>query len=404
MDLSLVQLDHQQQEFAAQVREFFAVHATAHVLEHERLTGDGYNQQIHLALGQRGWIMPHYPPERGGAGLDAVRQRILDLEMTRSRVPRSTLGTTRLIASALEKYARPSIRDEVLRGVAAGTIRLCLGYTEPDGGSDIAAAKVRAVRDGDEWVINGSKIFTTGAHHCQYTFLITRTDPDLPKHKGLTMFLLPLDSPGVEIQAIRAFSGERTNIVYYDDVRVRDTYRLGEVNDGWAVVHGPLDAEHGIGMDPVAAKLSDQAMGQNWPVELSWALDTAVEWALTPRADGTRPADDPHVRYRLGKAAIDVEAALVTLGPMGRVKNSEALVHGAADLLDLVGPEALITEGTPGAAGGGRIDYAHRYAQGTATYTGTVEVFRTIIARHFLGLPQPSYPGSKVFLRVGMRR
>jgi alkylation response protein AidB-like acyl-CoA dehydrogenase len=84
---------------------------------------------------------------------------------------------------------------------------------------------------------------------------------------------------------------------------------------------------------------------------------------------------------------------------MGRVKNSEALVHGAADLLDLVGPEALITEGTPEAIGGGNIDYAHRYAQGTATYTGTVEVFRTIIARHFLGLPQPSYPGSKVFLK-----
>jgi alkylation response protein AidB-like acyl-CoA dehydrogenase len=120
---------------------------------------------------------------------------------------------------------------------------------------------------------------------------------------------------------------------------------------------------------------------------------------VTPRPDGTRPADDPYVRYRLGQIEIDLQAALVTPGPMGRVKNSEALVHGAAALMDLVGPDALVSEGTPDAIGGGQIEYAHRYAQGTATYGGTVEVFRGIIAQHVLGLPRPSYPGSKVFLQ-----
>jgi alkylation response protein AidB-like acyl-CoA dehydrogenase len=399
VDLSLVQLDDSQQEFAAQVREFFAQHVTADVLEHERRTGDGFNEQLHLALGKRGWIMPEWPAERGGAGLDPVRLRILELESRRSRTPDITMSTTRLVTVAVEKYADPSIRDEILRGVAAGTVRFCLGYTEPDGGSDIAAAKVRAVRDGDEWVINGSKIFTTGAHNCQYTFLITRTDPDLPKHRGLTMFLLPLDLPGVDIQPIRTFGDERTNVVYFGDVRVADTYRLGGVNAGWSVLRGPLDAEHGLHGDDTARKLAPMAAGQQYLEQLTRAVDVAVQWALTPRADGTRPADDPYVRYRLGQVEMEAQAALVTPGPMGRIKNAEALVHGAAALLDLVGPEALISEGTAEAVGGGQIDYAHRFAQGTPTYGGTVEVFRGIIAQHVLGLPRPSYPGSKAFLQ-----
>ena len=108
-------------------------------------------------------------------------------------------------------------------------------------------------------MINGSKIFTTGAQNCQYTFLITRTDPDLPKHKGLTMFLVPLDTPGVEIQGIRTFGVERTNIVYYSDVRISDKYRLGGVNDGWSVLHGPLDEEHSIGGE--ADKFADLSVG-----------------------------------------------------------------------------------------------------------------------------------------------
>jgi alkylation response protein AidB-like acyl-CoA dehydrogenase len=399
MDLSVVELGSEQRAFAELARSFFAEHVTPEVLEHERRTGDGFNEQVHLALGKQGWIMPAWPPPRGGAGLDPVRLRILELEMSRARMPGVTLSTTRLVVSAVEKHAHESVREDLLRGVADGTVRFCLGYTEPDGGSDIAAAKVRAVRDGDEWVINGSKIFTTGAHNCQYTFLITRTDPELPKHKGLTMFLVPISSPGVEIQPIRTYGGERTNVVYFGDVRVPDIYRLGGVNDGWSVLRGPLDAEHGMRGDDTARKLADVSMGRSFAVELARALEAAVAWAVTPRPDGTRPADDPYVRYRLGQIEIDLQAALVTPGPMGRVKSSDALVHGAAALMDLVGPDAVISEGTEGAVGGGLIDFAHRFAQGTATYGGTVEVFRGMIAQHVLGLPRASYPGAKVLVR-----
>jgi alkylation response protein AidB-like acyl-CoA dehydrogenase len=245
-------------------------------------------------------------------------------------------------------------------------------------------------------VINGSKIFTTGAQNCQYTFLITRTDPDLPKHRGLTMFLVPLDTPGIEIQPIRTFGNERTNVVYFGDVRISDRYRLGAVNDGWTVLRGPLDAEHSFGPDDPAQQLADASIGTTFVHALEWALDAAVTWASRVRADGSRPMDDALVRYRLGTVAVQIEAALSTPGPMGRVKGSEALVGCAADLMDLVGPESVISEGSPDAVAGGSIDYAHRYAQGTATYGGTVEVFRAIIAQHVLGLPRPNYPGAKV--------
>jgi alkylation response protein AidB-like acyl-CoA dehydrogenase len=399
MDLSVVELDSDQRAFAAKVRDFFAEHITPEVLEHERVTGDGFNEQVHLALGQQGWIMPDWPAADGGAGLDPVRLRILQLEMSRTRMPSVTLSTTRLVVAAVARYADPSIRPGLLAGVAAGTVRFCLGYTEPDGGSDIAAAKVRAVRDGDEWVINGSKIFTTGAHNCQYVFLITRTDPDLPKHKGLTMFLAPVAVPGVEIQAIRTYGGERTNVVYFGDVRVSDTYRLGGVNDGWSVLRGPLDAEHGVHGDDVARKLTDVGQGGSYALELARALEVAAEWAATPGPDGTRPADDPYVRYRLGQVAIDLEAARVTPGLAGRVKCSEALISGAAALIDLLGPVGVLAEGDPGAPGGGQVDFAHRFAQGTATYGGTVEVYRAMIAQHVLGLPRPSYPGAKVLVQ-----
>ena len=127
----------------------------------------------------------------------------------------------------------------------AGRLRLCLGYTEPDGGSDVATCKTRAVRDGEGWIINGSKMFTSNAHNAQYVFLITNTDPDAPKHQSLTMFLVPMDSPGVEVQPIRTVDGDRTNITYYSDVRIDDRYRVGEVNGGWAVLREALNAEHG---------------------------------------------------------------------------------------------------------------------------------------------------------------
>jgi alkylation response protein AidB-like acyl-CoA dehydrogenase len=294
----------------------------------------------------------------------------------------------------VDRYASPELAADVIPRVVTGDARFCLGYTEPDGGSDIAAAKTRAVRDGNEWVINGQKIFTTGAQNCQYTFLITRTDPDAPKHKGLTMFLVPLDTPGVEIGPIHTVGGERTNVVYYADVRISDRYRLGSVNGGWGVLRGPLDEEHFGGGHTDG--LDDLSIGASWARLQGEAVRAAFGWANTAsRPDGSRPIDDPLIRARLGGLALEVEAALATPGPMGRICVAETIIRGAAELMDLVGPEALLPHGADGCVAGGVIDYAHRFAQGTAIYGGTNEVFRNIVAQHVLGLPRPIYPGSR---------
>ena len=226
--------------------------------------------------------MPRWRREDGGAELDDVCVAILEDELDRRDELAGTdrlgvLSTTRLVWPAIEAFAEPGLRAELTPRVARGTARLTLGYSEPDGGSDIAGAKTRAVRDGDEWVINGQKIFTTNAQHSQYTFLITRTDPDLPKHQGLTMFLCPLDTPGIEIQALPTIGDERTNIVYYSDVRISDRYRVGEVNSGWAVLHGPLDAEHYIGGE--ASKLQDISGGAGHLRWLRRGVQAAARWA-----------------------------------------------------------------------------------------------------------------------------
>jgi alkylation response protein AidB-like acyl-CoA dehydrogenase len=398
MDFNLVELTPEQEAFRAEVQAYLAEIVTEDVLQEEREGGDGVNIGVHLALGAKGWLTPSWPVEEGGAGLDKVSQRILDDEINRSDLPRISIGVTSLVWGAVEKHGDRELVAELKPKIADGTVRCCLGYTEPDGGSDIAAAKVKAVKDGDEWVLNGSKIFTTCAHRSQYTFLITRTDPDLPKHKGITMFLVPLDSPGVEIQGIKTFSGERTNIVYYGDVHISDRYRIGGVNDGWSVLHGPLDEEHSIGGE--SDGLDDMSVGQSFLHVLEPALDAALDWAVnTERADGSRPIEDPSVLARLGEVALGLEVGTCTPGPMGRVKGSLALVTGSAQLLDLVGSASLLHHGAEGAVGEGAIDFAHRFAQGSATYGGTIEVFRTIIAQHVLGLPKLSYPGARTFLQ-----
>jgi len=171
------------------------------------------------------------------------------------------------------------------------------------------------------------------------------------------------------------------------------------MNDGWTVLRGPLDEEHNFGQKGSAVQIGGTSLGATYVYPLERALDSALTWVCTTtRRDGSRPVDDRSVLYRLGQVAIDMQAGQVTPGPMGRVKASDALVHGAAELMDLVGPAALLSESGPGAEAAGAIEFAHRFAQGTATYGGTVEIFRQMIAQHVLGLPRPAYPGSKVLV------
>ena len=244
MDFTEVELSADDAAFQRELRTFLSELVTDEVRLHDRQTGDNFHEGVHLALGARGYLQAEFNSGTD-SGFSRVRRRIWDLERRRAHVPWVTWGTTVMVARAVAAFGKPELVDEVLPRVFDGTARMCLGYTEPEGGSDVATCKTRAVQDGDHWVINGSKMFTTGAHNCQYVFLLTNSDPDAPKHKSLSMFLVPLDLPGIEIQGIRTVDGDRTNIVYYTDVRVPEKYLLGEANGGWTVLRGPLDAEHG---------------------------------------------------------------------------------------------------------------------------------------------------------------
>jgi alkylation response protein AidB-like acyl-CoA dehydrogenase len=390
MNFSALELDDEVLAFWKDARSFFEEHVTDEVLDDERRSGGGFNEALHLAMGERGWVAPTWPISDGGADLDPLRARILALELERSGAPTILASTTLLPPVAIAAFASDELKHEVLPEVAAGRVRISLGYTEPDCGSDLAAVRTRAVRDGDEWVVNGQKMFTTGSQFCQYCFCLTRTDPELPKHKGLTVFLIPLDLPGVDIRPIGTIGGERTNFVHFDDVRVHDRYRLGEVNDGWAVVSAPLAAEHALG----GAEGEEPSGGSAYAVTLARLIDHVVDWARAEHGPDGRPLiEDPRVQDRLARAALDLEVADVTPGPMGRVITSDVLIRDAADLLEIVGPLGLVPHGEPDAVIDGYPEYAYRFAPGTAIYGGSTDIHRNMIAQLFLGLPRSTPKG-----------
>jgi 3-oxocholest-4-en-26-oyl-CoA dehydrogenase alpha subunit len=395
MDFSRVELSKADQSFLEEARAFLKEHVTEEVLRRDRETGDNFDEGVHLALGAAGYLEGEWKPASDG-GFSRVRRRIWELEKRRAHVPWVTWGTSAMIARSVEKYGSQELLDEVMPGFFSGHVRMCLGYTEPEGGSDVATCKTRAVRDGDSWVINGSKMFTTGAHNCQYVYLITNTDPSAPKHKSLTMFLVPLDTPGIEIQGIRTVDGDRTNIVYYTDVRVDDKYRLGDVNGGWAVVREPLNVEHGA----VAAApdgLQDVSIMMHQAGFMATAADKVARKVTEEDPAGNRLIDDESVSYRLGRSIARMEAALSAPSIFGRVALAQTMRDISPDLMDILGAASTLPLGTDGATDDGS-EYVFRFAPLVGIYGGTLEVFRNMIAQHVLGLGKPNYspPVSKV--------
>jgi 3-oxocholest-4-en-26-oyl-CoA dehydrogenase alpha subunit len=389
MDFASVELSTEDKEFRDRLRAFLAVHVTDEVRRRDRETGENFDEGVHLALGAEGYLAADWKDESEG-GFSALRRRIWDLEIGRAHTPWFHWGTTAMVARTVQQFGFAEVADEVLPGVLSGHIRLCLGYTEPEGGSDVATCKTRAVRDGGGWVINGSKMFTSNAHNAKYVFLLTNTDPEAPKHKNLTMFLVPLDSAGIEIQPIRTIDGDRTNIVYYSDVRVDDKYRIGDVNGGWAVLRGALDVEHGtVGRD--ADGLQTIAVMSEHLTLMAEAIDEIAVLVARQDANGQRLLDDKSVAYRLGRSIARTEAALSTPGTFGRVANAQTMRDVAPDLMDVLGTASALPIDTNGAADNGGAEYIFRLAPPTGIYGGTLEVFRNMIAQHELGLGRPNY-------------
>lgn len=381
MDFSRVQLSEDDQAFRDELRSLLRSVVTEEVIRRDRETGENFDEGVHLALGAQGYLAADFEAGSEG-GFSAVRRRIWELEIGRAHAPWFHWPTTSMVAHCLEQFGSRELQDEVLPGVLTGHVRLCLGYTEPEGGSDVATCKTRAVReaDGSGWVINGSKMFTSNAQNAQYVFLITNTAPDAPKHQSLTMFLVPLDSPGIEIQPIRTVDGDRTNITYYSDVRVADKFRVGDVNGGWTVLRDALNAEHGT-VERDDEGLQKLATMTEHVLLLAEAVDHIAAVAT----------DEGSVRYRLGHAIARIEAAMSTPGMFGRVANAQTMRDVTPDLMDLLGTAASLPAGVEGAADNGGAEYIFRLAGPTGIYGGTLEVFRNMIAQHALGLGRPHY-------------
>jgi alkylation response protein AidB-like acyl-CoA dehydrogenase len=380
MDFSRVELSAEDEEFQRQVREDLDRLVTQDVIAHDRETGENFHEGLHLALGDLGYLARDFNSASDG-GFSAVQRRIFDLEIGRAHAPWFHWPTTMMVARTLLKFADPDLLAEIMPGVLAGHIRLCLGYTEPEGGSDVATVKTKAVRDGDGWIVNGAKMFTSNAHNAQFVFLITNSDPDAPKHKNLTMFLVPMDSHGVEVQGIRTVDGDRTNITYYSDVRVDDKYRIGEVNGGWTVLRDALNSEHGT-VERNAEGLEKLATMTEHILLMAEAVDGVAAVAHV---------DDDAVAYRLGRAAARLEAALSAPAMSGRVLIAQTMRDTAPDLMDILGAAASLPVTTKGAADDGGAEYIFRLAAPVGIYGGTLEIFRNMIAQQVLGLGRPNY-------------
>jgi alkylation response protein AidB-like acyl-CoA dehydrogenase len=389
MDFSRVELSDDDEAFRDDARNFLKAQVTAEVRRRDRETGDNFDEGVHVALGAAGYLALEWKSESDG-GFSRVRRRIWEQEKRRAHVPWVTWGTTAMVARSVAKFGSAELQNEVLPRVFSGEVRLCLGYTEPEGGSDVATCKTRAVRDGGSWLINGSKMFTTGAHNCQYVFLITNTAPDSPKHQSLTMFLVPLNLPGIEIQGLRTVDGDRTNIVYYSDVRVDDKYRLGEVNAGWTVLREPLNTEHGA-VAAAADGLQDTSIMMHQAGSMATAVDKAAARVTQPDPSGRRLLDDQSVAYRLGRSFARMEAALSAPSIYGRVAIAQTMRDISPDLMDILGAASALPFGTDGAADDGSAEYVYRFAPLVGIYGGTLEVFRNMIGQYTLGLGKPNY-------------
>jgi 3-oxocholest-4-en-26-oyl-CoA dehydrogenase alpha subunit len=394
MDFSRVELSETDQGFRDELRDVLSAVVTDDVIRRDRETGENFDEGVHRALGARGYLARDWHTESDG-GFSRLQRRIWELEIGRAHTPWFHWGTTAMVAKAVAQFASPELGEEVLPGVLAGDIRLCLGYTEPEGGSDIATCKTRAVREsgdsgGSSWIINGAKMFTSNAHNARYVFLLTNTDPSGPRHRNLTMFLVPLATAGVEIQGIRTVDGDRTNIVYYSDVRVDDRYRIGEVNGGWTVLRGALDAEHGT-VERGADGLENIAAMAEHGIVMAEAVDAVA--AVTGRTDpnGHRLIDDQAVAYRLGRSVARMEAAVSAPDMYGRVAIAQTMRDVSPDLMDIMGTAASLPVDTRGAVDNGAAEYLFRLAGPTGIYAGTLEVFRNMIAAHALRLGKPHY-------------
>lgn len=342
--------------------------------------------EVRRALGAAGLLGVAWPTEYGGHGLGAMEQYIFGEEARRVNAPLPMI-TLNTVGPTLIQFGTDEQKNTFLPAILKGEIEFAIGYSEPGAGSDLASLRTTAVRDGDEFVINGSKMFTSGAEFADYVWLAARTDPNAKKHKGITLFIVPTSDPGFSWKPLHTMPGVTTYYTFYDDVRVpASSIVLGE-NEGWKLVTNQLNLER-------AALGNLGALEPLFQKTLEWARDTALD-------DG-RVIDQPWVQQALARVEAQVAAyrllnlrvnANMGTSALGMAEASAAKVFGteltqqvARELLDVVGHAAVRKDDA--APLKGDLESAYRLAVINTFGGGANELQRDIIAMAGLGMPR----------------
>ncbi len=342
-------------------------------------------------LAGRGWIAPHWPKQYGGAGMTPTEQFVFNEEMALNRAPAGGGFGVTMIGPTLIHYGTDEQKAEHLPGITSGDVVWCQGYSEPGAGSDLASLQTRAVRDGDDYVLNGQKIWSSGAHRADWMFLLARTDPDAPKHRGISMLLMPMKTPGISIQPLVNMAGDHHfNQEYFDNVRVPVKNRVGEENRGWYVGATLLDYER-------------SNIGSS--ITLRHTVDDVTNFLREASSQGSVPIRLTNtVKAELAERAIEADIArlfsyrIISIQKRGGIPNYEASVNKMfrSEVQQRLAQTAMKAAGMYGnafrdrryALMRGRLSHMYLSSVSATIAAGTSEIQRNIIATRGLGLPR----------------
>jgi alkylation response protein AidB-like acyl-CoA dehydrogenase len=384
----------EQRRLRDELRGYFTRLMTAELIEelaHSEGGGPHYRRALQQ-MGRDGWLGIGWPREYGGQGRTPLEQFIFFDEVQRAGFPIPLL-TLNTVGPTIMRFGSAEQRARYLPPILRGELHFSIGYTEPEAGTDLASLKTRAVRDGDAWVVNGQKVFTSLALHADYIWLAVRTNPDAPKHKGISLLIVDAKAKGVSMTPTPVLGDNPLCTTYYEDVRVPVENLVGEENQGWKIITTQLNHER-------VALFS--------PSFVTRALEEVRDWAAATRdSDGRRRIDEPWVQAALArvharlqilrlmnwKQACSIDRGALSPAEASTVKvyGSELYVEAYRLLLEVLGPAGALQRGSTGALLGGRLE---RYYRSTLVLTfggGTNEVQRDIICMAGLGIPRAPY-------------
>ena len=378
MDFSLTPA---QEAWVDEVRAFLREHFSLEAEDEARRRGNEASGPVLRAfrakMAERGWLALTWPVEHGGSGRSMFEQFLLMDEFAYWGAPAIDL-TSSAVAPTIMRIGTEEQKRQWLPAILRGEVEFAIGYSEPEAGSDLASVRTTGRRDGDEWVISGEKLWNTGAEFATHEWLVCRTDPDAPKHKGLSVIVVPIQSPGVQVQPIVTWGGIRTNAVFFDEVRVPADHLMGQVNDGWRYVTTALDFERiAIGVTGGLRRLYDELV--RYVAERGLAAETDVRHRLAELRASIEQA-----RLLNYRAAWMVDQGLVpsSESSMTKVVTTELQARLAGEVLALAGVEAGAVDDVHPAVT--LAQHMYRQAPYLRFGGGTNEVQRDIIAQRGL--------------------